>query len=127
MIVGKSSDYKTFSLNTFNDGTLYVPVGTIDKYKATEGWMDFMFIEEGLPNGVGDLNQAKAHPVLIQRDGNTMTISGALAGTPISVYDLSGRQIISATAAEGVTRVAYDNSDKVVIVKVGDKTVKVAQ
>ena len=46
-IAGKSTTYDgTFSQNTFNNATLYVPVGTIDKYKATNGWKDFFFIEE---------------------------------------------------------------------------------
>ena len=53
-IYGKTSDYRyrTFSQNTFKNATLYVPKGTIDKYKATEGWKDFLFIEEGNPTGI---------------------------------------------------------------------------
>ena len=38
-------------MNTFNNATLYVPVGTKEKYKATEGWVDFQSIEEGTGSG----------------------------------------------------------------------------
>lgn len=219
-IQGKSSDNRTFSLNTLNNATLYVPVGTIDKYKATEGWKDFLFIEEvdfgggSTPEekvcakptiyyqngklsfkcetegvefvyeikdndvkagtaseidlsvtynisvyaaregyqdseiatatlcwievepqkeGITDddivdaFSEAKATPVLIQSDGNTLTISGAPAGTPITIYDLSGRLISTAKANEMETRIEVGSGTEVVIVKVGEKTVKVAR
>ena len=29
-----------------------MPVGTIDKYKATNGWKDFVNIVEGTPTGI---------------------------------------------------------------------------
>lgn len=46
-IKGKADvKYSAFSVNTFNNATLYVPTGTIDAYKMTEGWKDFIFIEE---------------------------------------------------------------------------------
>lgn len=46
-IEGKNSQYgRTFNYDTFMNASLSVPAGTIDKYKATEGWKDFVFIEE---------------------------------------------------------------------------------
>ena len=58
-INGKTSDDETFSSNTFNNATLYVPSGTIDKYKATEGWKDFAHIEEGDPTGINVVKNTK--------------------------------------------------------------------
>jgi hypothetical protein len=58
-IVGKSSDNRTFSPNTFNNATLYVPKGTIDKYKSTNGWMDFANIKEGNPTAINVVENAK--------------------------------------------------------------------
>lgn len=35
-----------FSHNTYKNAMLIVPKGTINKYRATEGWSNFLFIEE---------------------------------------------------------------------------------
>ena len=49
----------TFSKNTVYNATLYVPVGTKDKYKATDGWKDFLFIEEGTGEGIAKLEKCE--------------------------------------------------------------------
>lgn len=208
-------EYYTFSKNTFINATLYVPAGTIDKYKATEGWKDFLFIEEGTgPNGSGTQNKEKcakptityqngklifncategatcqytitddditsgsnnevqlgvtyhisvyatkygsdnsetvtatlcwidvepktegiensvanvrANPVLIQSNSSTLTISGAEAGTAISVYDTSGRMVGSTLASAGTTTIDTSlRRGEILIVKIGEKAVKV--
>lgn len=46
----------TFSNNTYNNATLYVPAGTIEKYRATEGWKEFVHIEEGEPTVIKGIN-----------------------------------------------------------------------
>ena len=55
VIKGINDNRRTFSESTFRSALLYVPIGTIDKYKATEGWKDFRNIVEGTgPNGGGE-------------------------------------------------------------------------
>ena len=97
MIIGKAttsygSYYGTFSKNTFENGTLYVPKGTIDKYKATYGWMDFWFIEEGVPAGIDAVVKTK------NKNLNT------------TIYDLNG--VRQSEAKKGVNII---NGRKVVV------------
>ena len=68
-------DNSIFGINTIINGTLYVPVGTIDKYKLTKGWKDFLFIQEGAPSFINRINNddksiRKYYNIMGQRDSN---------------------------------------------------------
>ena len=41
------------------DATLYVPVGTKEKYQATDGWKEFQNIVEGTPTGIKVIENTK--------------------------------------------------------------------
>ena len=72
-IEGGFSDYPTFSENTFMNATLYVPEGTSGEYKATDGWMDFDNIRDGMPSGIQSAPMSQP--------------------SPSALYDLQGRRL----------------------------------
>lgn len=96
IIKGKSKYDRTFSLNTFNNATLYVPVGTIDKYKSTGGWKDFANIVDGSSSGVSSIESEETNE--------------------ISRYSLEGRVIKN--SHKGITVIQMNNgTTKKVVVK----------
>ena len=64
-----------FSNDVYNSATLYVPNGTIDKYKSTNYWNKFKNIEEGNPF---------EHTLTYLVDGDTYTTCSLEEGDPIT-------------------------------------------
>ena len=65
------SDYGTFDLVVLDNSTLYVPVGTLNKYKSTKGWKDFAHITE---IGQGEASEGVTYSY--DKGTHTLTISG---------------------------------------------------
>ena len=119
-ITGKISNYRTFSQNTFNNATLYVPKGTIDKYKATDGWKDFLFIEEGTGGGDTPTTQKCEKPTISYENGKltfTSETEGAVCQYSITDTDIkagSGNEVqlgVTYNISVYATKSGYDNSE----------------
>lgn len=116
----------TYSISVYatKDGYTNSDVAT-----ATLCWIDVDPKKEGITDDedpiVTSVKEQKALPVLIQRDGNKLSVSGAPAGTPISVYDLSGRLLGASVASDDSTKVHLQTIERTIIVKIGSKSVKV--
>ena len=120
MITGKTSILRTFTQNTFNNATLYVPKGTIEKYKATDGWKDFLFIEEETGGGDTPTTQKCEKPTISYENGK-LTFSSATDGA-VCQYSITDTDIKAGSGNEvqlGVTynisvyatKSGYDNSE----------------
>ena len=88
-IEGKSTSSRAFSLYTFYNATLYVPVGTIDKYKATDGWKDFAYIVEGTPTGIKVIENTQKKNATVY-DLNGVRLSEPKKGINI----LNGKKVV---------------------------------
>ena len=119
-ITGKTSNIRTFSQNTFLNATLYVPKGTIDKYKATAGWKDFLFIEEGTGGGDTPETQKCATPTISYENGKltfTSETEGAVCQYSITDTDIkagSGNEVqlgVTYTISVYATKSGYENSE----------------
>ena len=107
-IRGKTSNYRTFSQNIFNNATLYVPKGTIDKYKATDGWKDFLFIEEGTGGGDTPTTQKCEKPTISYENGK-LTFSSATDGA-VCQYSITDTDIKAGSGNEVQLGVTYNIS-----------------
>ncbi len=107
-ITGKTSYYRTFTQNTFNNATLYVPKGTIEKYKATDGWNDFLFIEEGAGGGDTPTTRKCEKPTISYENGK-LTFSSATDGA-VCQYSITDTDIKAGSGNEVQLVVTYNIS-----------------
>lgn len=122
-IDGKDDNNRTFSPNTYDNATLYVPKGTIEKYKATDGWKDFVHIEEGLP---ANIDNVSANTMQIQSEGGIIRVLGCNDEEQICVYSINGTEAGSAVSQNNAATIPTNiQPGSIAIVKVGDKSIKI--
>ena len=93
-----------------------------DVTTATLCWIDVEPKTEDVTDGVASVG---AHAVLIQTNGNVLSIQGLDKGTNISVYNTAGQMVGSAKAEVGITTISTTlKGGDVGIVKIGDRAIK---
>ena len=119
-IYGKTTKNKTFTLDTFNNATLYVPKGTIENYKATTGWKDFFFIEEGTGGDTPPTPQTCEKPIIGYQNGKLTFIcatEGATCQYSITDSDIkvgSGNEVqldVTYNISVYAAKEGYENSE----------------
>ena len=68
-INGKTSNGRAFSFTSYENAILYVPVNTVDIYKSTEGWKDFVNIKEESGGGGTIIPEKCATPSIKYENG----------------------------------------------------------
>ena len=63
-----------FEDEVFYNSTLFVPVGTKDKYKAKNGWKRFVYIEEGVPSGITHASADKGKGIEVWQTNGTRSV-----------------------------------------------------
>ena len=112
-----------FSDETYANATLYVPMGTAEKYKAVEVWNYFASIVEGVENSIAQVREKEE---LIQAESGMIYVAGTDEGTSISVYSANGVLCGSAVSHNGSAVIGTDLPiGSIAIVKIGNKAVKV--
>ena len=114
-------DDACFHNDVFYNATLYVPKGTIDKYKSTEYWNKFLFIEEGEPGSSTQPEEKKCATPSIIYANKKLTFSCETEGVEYH-YTITDTDIKSAVASSidlsatynisvYATKSGYTNSD----------------
>ncbi len=114
--------------NTFgdisSDATLYVPKGTIALYQDTEPWKSsFKNIVE-FDSEETAIDTPTQRGIVVSTTGGYLTISGLNDGESISIYSIGGSLLAKFTAVAG-TATYNGTSGDIVIVKIGEQSIKV--
>lgn len=107
----------TFCDETYKYAKLYVPEGRGAKYEEADGWKKFRKIDE-MDAGV---EEAVGEDMAVLVVNGSIVIDGVEDGCTIEVYDITGKIVYNGASADipNMPRGVY-------VVRIGNKTVKVA-
>ena len=87
----------TFSDETYSKAPLYVPKGTVAKYKTTQGWKNFKnIVEEGTTTGIDDVeteNTLNTSNAIYDINGKRLPVT-SLDELPSGLYIINGKKVV---------------------------------
>ena len=124
-----SNDFCTFNTSEIELSATY----NIEVYASKANFENsdtvsvaLVWVENGNVDEETGVISVPATPVLIQGNGGVLNISGVAKNTEIVIYTVSGTEVARATATEGTTTINTGlQSGTIVIVKLGNKSVKI--
>ena len=111
-------DEQSFDVIIKHDATLYIPKGTIEKYKTVTPWKDFANIEEMGKSGINEINSSD--DIKITANRGTIFVNGLDDNQTVLIYNIYGQNVYA-----GTNGIIENLPSGIYIVKVGTKTVKV--
>ena len=113
--------------NTFSNYEieLCVPEKSISVYQTTNPWSNFKSIRALTDEETG-ISNVQVLPVEVQANNGTIIVTGADDGTMVEVFDISGTKLGEAKTTFNTATINTEaQSGSVVIVKVGNKAIKI--
>ena len=111
-------DVRSFDGIINHDATLFVPKGTIEKYKVVTPWKDFVNIEEMGKSGINEINSSDDIKITTYR--GTIFVNGLEDNETVLVYNIAGQNVYT-----GKNSIIENLPSGIYIVKAGIKIVKV--
>ncbi len=102
-------DTECFHDDVFYNVTLYVPKGTVDKYKSTNYWNKFLFMEEGEPGSSTQPEEKKCATPSISYGDKRLTFACETEGVEY-VYEITDADIKKGYDAEVDLTATYEIS-----------------
>ena len=110
-------------LNAVYEITAYA---TADGYSQSDAITAKLFWVDGsLDSSNISSVRANARGILIQSDGNFLTVSGLNDNEQVTIYDIDGKQLDAAKSVGGTATFNIYKPGKAVLVKVGNDAIKV--